>query len=200
MESTHRWYVAVFVAIAVVVYGWNLSWAILAVAPVIACAIWVILGRLEPSTIRQQRLKTLNALPQAFDLIRACIRAGQPLRQAAQTVAQVVGSPVSELLGAVTNAISVGMSDAQAWEVLIDDPVMGPVARDMVRSTAWGTAMTDLLTHHSAHLRRRGLAERLALAKAVGVKSALPLGICYVPAFILIGVVPVIAGGVSGLF
>ncbi|MCW2792983.1 MAG: type secretion system protein, partial [Nocardioides sp.] len=31
-------------------------------------------------------------------------------------------------------------------------------------------------------------------ARAVGVKAALPLGLCLLPAFVLIGIVPLVAG------
>jgi pilus assembly protein TadC len=145
-------------------------------------------------------MATLYDLPQSLDLVYACVRAGQPLRHAIETVAEAMGPPISNLFGSVTNAISVGMSDAQAWQVLFDDPVAGLVARDFSRSATWGTSVTDILTQHSAGLRRQVRTQRLAGAKAIGVKSVLPLGICYLPAFMLIGVVPVIASGVIFLF
>jgi hypothetical protein len=47
--------------------------------------------------------------------------------------------------------------------------------------------------------RRRSHAEVEARARAVGVKAALPLGVCLLPAFILVGVVPLVAGSVSVL-
>jgi hypothetical protein len=36
-------------------------------------------------------------------------------------------------------------------------------------------------------------------ARAVGVKAALPLGVCLLPAFVLVGVVPLVAGSVTVL-
>jgi len=111
-----------------------------------------------------------------------------------------MGSPISEILDCVTHAISVGMSDEEAWRVLQDHPAIGFVARDIARSAEWGTTVTDILAQHSADLRRQVAQERLAAAKSVGVKGVLPLGVCYLPAFVLLGVVPVIAVGVSGLF
>jgi hypothetical protein len=38
---------------------------------------------------------------------------------------------------------------------------------------------------------RAGVEER---ARAVGVKAAVPLGLCLLPSFLLIGVVPLVAG------
>ena len=36
-------------------------------------------------------------------------------------------------------------------------------------------------------------------ARAVGVKAALPLGLCLLPAFVLLGIVPVVAGMLATL-
>jgi hypothetical protein len=36
-------------------------------------------------------------------------------------------------------------------------------------------------------------------ARAVGVKAAVPLGVCLLPAFVLVGVVPLVAGAVGVL-
>jgi pilus assembly protein TadC len=199
MPARKRWRVAVAVALAVVMYGWGQSPLYWLLGLVAAAVVGIGLGRFEPTAVRRRRLETMYVLPQALDLLRLCLRAGQPLRTAVETVAHALGPPVADLFGAVTNAISVGMSDAQAWQVLKDDPMAGFLARDLARSTAWGTAITDVLAHHSADLRRQGSAQRLAAATAVGVKAVLPLGICYLPAFMLVGVVPVIAGGLTGL-
>jgi len=197
MAARRRWWIAGLTAGAVVIYG-GLSWLVCLLAPLIAGAVWIGLGRLEPGSVRRRRLATLRELPQGLDLIQACLRSGQPLRQAVDTVARAMGPPLEEILGAVTHAVSVGMSDSQAWQVLQDDPIVGAVARDVVRSATWGTTTSDVLAQHSADLRRSVKAESLAGAKAVGVRSVLPLGLCYLPAFVLIGVVPVIAAGLAG--
>ena len=200
MESRKRWMIGGVLGLGVVIYFWDLTWLVVFLGPIVACVAWVVLGRLEPATVRRRRLQTMFALPQALDLIQSCVKTGQPLRLATETVSQVMGPPVSRVLNAVTNAISVGMSDEQAWQILRGDPVAGPLARDLARSAAWGTAITDVLAQHSSDLRRTGAQKRLTSAKSVGVKSVLPLGLCYLPAFVLMGVVPVISAGVSGFF
>ena len=200
MDSKKRWLISGALAILVVGYGWDLSPFVVAVVPFVVCGGWVALGRLEPSKVRRTRQETLDAVPQALDLLHTCLRAGQPLRTAVVTVARAMGPPISRLFDDVTQAQSVGMSDEQAWLMLVEDPALGVVARDIARSATWGTAITDVLAQHGRDLRRYSARERLKAAKAVGVKSVLPLGLCYLPAFVLMGVVPVIAAGISGLF
>jgi hypothetical protein len=43
-------------------------------------------------------------------------------------------------------------------------------------------------------VRRRRRARADAIARGVGVRAAAPLGACFLPAFLLIGVVPTIVG------
>ena len=43
-------------------------------------------------------------------------------------------------------------------------------------------------------LRRAARADVETRARAVGVKAAVPLGVCLLPAFVLVGVVPLVAG------
>jgi len=192
-----RWALAGGVTGAVVLLAWGSTPWTLAVAPLILVATWVVLGRLEPGSARRRREAVRRGLPEALDMIKACVRAGQPLRNAVSLVSRAVGPPLADSFDAVIRGVSVGMPDTQAWQVLCDDPVMGALARDMARSAAWGTSVIDLLDQHGADLRRELRQDALTAAKAVGTSAVLPLGLCYLPAFILLGVVPLIAGGLT---
>jgi pilus assembly protein TadC len=48
-------------------------------------------------------------------------------------------------------------------------------------------------------LEREALAAVEDRARAVGVKAAVPLGLCLLPAFLLLGIVPLVASLVTGL-
>ena len=200
METRRRLAVGALAGSVFVLVGWNLTPIVIALAPLLALGVWVFLGRLQPAEVQRRHAKTVDALPEALDLLRACVRSGQPMRVGVETVARAMGPPVSDHLDRLTWAISVGLSEDQAWLVVAEDPAFAEVARDLARGAAWGTTITDVLAHHGMTMRRRARTARLAKAKAVGVKAVLPLGICYLPAFILLGVVPIIAAGVLGVF
>jgi pilus assembly protein TadC len=200
MASRKRWWIGTIAGFAVIWFTWDISPLVVILGPVAAIVAWVVLGRLEPAGARARKLQLLQALPGALDLLRAAMRAGQPMRVAILTVAEAVGEPIAERFGTVSQAISVGMFETQAWQVLADDPILAPVARDMARCATWGTSVTDVLAGHSRDLRRQIATETLAAAKAIGVKAVLPLGVCYLPAFMLLGVVPLVASGLVGIF
>lgn len=160
------------------------------VAPV---AYWA-LGRLEGSRAAAERADLVAELPGALDLLSACVAAGMPLRGAAAAVAAVVGGGVGDRLGQVVTRTGAGFGDADAWAVLRDDPVLGAVARDLARASDAGTAMGPLLTRHAEAARATAQAEAVARARTVGVRTIIPVSLCYLPAFFLLGIVPVIAG------
>jgi Flp pilus assembly protein TadB len=160
---------------------------------------FLVLGRFERGADRDRDLVVRLQAPSALDAIAACLEAGLPLRRATEVVAGLSPPAMAALLGRVVQGIGVGLSDAEAWSALGDDAVFGLVARDVARAADWGTAVGDLLTGHADQLRRDLEADAKTRARAVGVRTALPLGLCYLPAFFLLGLVPMIASGVAGL-
>jgi pilus assembly protein TadC len=48
--------------------------------------------------------------------------------------------------------------------------------------------------------RRSDRSERLERARRVGVRTAAPLGLCFLPAFLLVAVVPTIIGLIGDVF
>lgn len=151
------------------------------------------LGWLEPGTGRRRREQIVADLPQALDLLAACLTAGMPIRLAVREVVRAVDGPLAEDLSVVLARVDVGESDADAWYALRTHPVVGPMARDIGRSVSSGTGLADVLERHAADARREHAAAVQVRAKAVGVRSVLPLMACFLPAFVLVGVVPIVA-------
>ncbi|MBI4899645.1 MAG: type II secretion system F family protein [Actinobacteria bacterium] len=152
------------------------------------------LGRLETGGAAATRADLVAELPGALDILAACVASGMPLRSATSAVAGAVGGLVGERLGSVVGRTATGFGDSDAWAVLREDDVLGPLARDLARASEAGTAMGTLLARHAEAARAAAQGEALARARAVGVRTIIPVSVCYRPAFVLLGVVPVIAG------
>ena len=69
----------------------------------------------------------------------------------------------------------------------------------MVRSAETGTALAESLDRLSADARRDRALALQSRARSVGVQAAGPLGLCFLPAFMLVGVVPTVIGGFAHL-
>lgn len=157
------------------------------------------LPRLEQPQDRRREHHLRAQFPEAVDLLRYGLDAGLPLRTVVARVADLLPAPSCELLGRVVGHVATGHSDAQAWRAVSDDPVWGDVARDLARGVESGAAMSRLLAVTGDQARRDNAAELQRRARSVGVHSVLPLVVCYLPAFLLVGVVPIIASTLDGL-
>lgn len=175
------------------------GWTGLLLAPVLALASVALLGLLEPAGRRRRRAAVGAQLPETLELLAATLEAGAPLRLAVAEVA-AIGPPVTaNTLRAVDTRVGIGLSDGDAWRSLMEDPDWGAIAKDLARSSDTGSAAAAVLRQHATDARAARQDAQLAQARAVGVRSVLPLMACFLPAFLLTGVVPIVAGLVQGL-
>lgn len=176
--------------------GW-LGWALAALASAGAMAA---VGHLVPRATRLREQSVARELPVALDLLAAMVASGAPLRRAVSEVARVSPPTTAEVLSLVAAHTDIGVNDEQAWRVLLgrNDWAQGwvPVARDLARGAASGTGMEATLHTHASDARRRRQESLELRARTVGVRSVMPLMVCFLPAFLLVGVVPIIAGTV----
>jgi pilus assembly protein TadC len=141
------------------------------------------------------------AVASVFDLLAACLRAGLPMAGAAR--AGAAGAPVvlGDALRRAADLLALGADAATAWERAAQDAVGKPgaeeveslarIARRSARSGAsLAVAVGELAEQH------RGAVEDAAAARAerAGVLISGPLGLCFLPAFICLGIVPVVIG------
>lgn len=163
-------------------------------------AVIIVTGWVEAGAYRRRRQQLIMDLPQTLSLLGAAVAAGLPLRSAVREVAAASGGPVAEDLRRVLAQIDLGRPEEEAWRELRRDPVWAPVAVDLARSVESGTRLADGLRRHAEFARRRRRAAIEIVARAVGVRSVLPLMACFVPAFILIGIVPTVASALLKVF
>jgi Flp pilus assembly protein TadB len=173
--------------------GWQiwLGW------PVATVAGAMLLGRLEPLSARRRREQLIFDTPQALELIAVGLAAGMPVRVAGRAVADAYDSAVGEELGRVLSLVDLGMADAEAWRTLRDHPQLGPAAQDLARSAESGTMVIEALRRHAAAAREARRTSLVIRARSVGVRSVLPLMTCFIPSFLLLGVVPTVVSALA---
>jgi Flp pilus assembly protein TadB len=167
------------------------AWAWLA-WPVLAVATVVLLGVLEPASVRRRRERLIADTPQALDLMAAGLAAGMPVRLAARVVVDAFEGPLSTDLGRVLALVDLGVAETEAWRSLTGHGQLGPAAADLARSVDSGTLMVEALSRHAAAAREARRTALVVRARSVGVRSVLPLMTCFIPAFLLLGVVPTV--------
>ena len=152
------------------------------------------LARLEPAAARRQRLELVRAAPLVADLMAAALIAGVPLGQAIPVVARAVGGVSGAWLFAVHRRTELGESTERAWSGLAGVPGLGGIARAVVRSSRTGAPLAGVLTQAGDELRAEAGSAALELVRATAVRAVLPLGLCLLPAFALLGIAPIVGG------
>jgi Flp pilus assembly protein TadB len=174
-----------------VLLGGPIGWAAGVLAAVLCARV---LGRLEPRAARQRRSRIVAEMPVAIDLLAACLRGGGTWHESVEAVATAVGGPLGEELARVAARIRLGGDPAEEWLDLAREPVMAPLGRAAARAAVGGVPVAATLARLARDQRRKARVAASDRARVAGVRSVAPLGLCFLPAFVLLGVVPAIAG------
>lgn len=200
--SRRRLRLSLLAALVGALAGWVAGGVLLAAPASLAGGLggWFGLTRLETGAARRARIRVEAELPLTLELLAACLDAGAPLRVACETVVAVGPEATSTDLAQVSARTAVGIAEPEAWRPLLDNPPWREPVRDIMRCLSSGAALSGVLRDHANDARVRHQARRQEVARAVGVRTVLPLMCCFLPAFLLVGVVPVVAGLVGAVF
>lgn len=151
----------------------------------------------ELPSARRRREELVAALPAVVDLVAAGLAAGAAPERALAQVGRAWGGVVEDDLSVLGRRLALGAEPVEVWRDLATDPQWGPVGRALARATESGASLAPALRHLAGDLRRTRRAESEGRARSVSTRAAAPLGLCMLPAFVLIGVIPMIVAGLG---
>jgi Flp pilus assembly protein TadB len=128
------------------------------------------------------------------DLVAGCLSAGTLLPDAVGAAAEGTDGALGELCRAVATALRAGAPPEQAWAAWLADPRLAPIARTAVRTAHSGAATAEELRRTAARLRAQRKAVLQQRVRQASVWVVVPLGLCFLPAFVLVAVVPLVIG------
>ncbi|KDA43249.1 secretion system protein [Frankia sp. B2] len=182
-------------------------------------------GLAPPTSAVAGHNRFLADFPLALDLIAACLRSGETIMSAARAVGAATGGVLGAELCSVGDALAAGATVGAACERLVaashaprlTDRLPGWARRGRVtppsrrarmvraaimaldRAEMSGAKLAATLTRLADRARDEAHAESIAAARRAGVLAVAPLGLCFLPAFLLLGVVPMVLGSVPAL-
>lgn len=198
--SQRRNAVVLFTGAAAVLATASTGWWSLAVGAIAAVVAGVVLRAGERAALSRRQEQLRAALPQTCDLLVVCLEAGLPARRAAATVAGAVREPMAAVLAETVAKTELGVDEYRAWQDLAADAALAGLGRELGRGAATGMSLSARLRVLAADTRKALAAEAETRAKRVGVRSVLPLMLCFLPAFVLLGLVPILGGMLGALF
>ncbi|MEW1551937.1 type II secretion system F family protein [Streptomyces tsukubensis] len=169
-----------------------------AVGAVAGCAVhlW---RRHRPPGARAEDSAAARQLPLAADLLAACVSAGAGPREAAEAVGESLGGPVGEQLVRTAAELRLGSEPESAWDGFARIPGARELARCLGRADATGAPAAEPVARQAERLRAARARTATARARRAQVLVTAPVGLCFLPAFLAVGVAPVAIGLASGL-
>ena len=133
----------------------------------------------------------------SLDVLAVCLGAGMAVSTAAAATAASAPPKLGAVLRRAADLLALGSDPGVAWSIspeLAPDSVdtqIDSLLRLARRSASSGAALADGVADQSRHDAAQAAT---AAAERAGVLIAGPLGLCFLPAFVCLGIVPVVAG------
>ncbi|MEX0169690.1 type II secretion system F family protein [Streptomyces sp. LMG1-1-1.1] len=194
------------------------SWLGYGMAPLVAAGLgWALFGAigglcagvLVAAGLRQGAAKRASApadveeatrhLPLAADLLAACAASGAGPGEAAEAVGRSLGGPLGERLTRTAAELRLGGEPAEVWRRFGAIPGASGLARCMERAGSSGAPAAEAVARHATALRAARARTAATRARRAQVLISAPVGLCFLPAFLAVGVAPVVIGLATGL-
>lgn len=167
----------------------------MAAGPAIGVAVaavtwWFLRRRMRPRAPATDPL----ALAAAWDLLAACLRAGLPIPIAITAMVDDLPAAEATALRSTADLLALGADPVTAWLPALNCPSTAALARAARHTARSGTALADATTALATKVRATADDAAEATAQRAGVLIAAPLGLCFLPAFVCLGIAPVVTG------
>ncbi|WP_037682703.1 type II secretion system F family protein [Streptomyces griseus] len=182
----------------VVAAGWFVVGGVAGVVVGVAAAVGLWRWRLRREAVglakEAEGAEAARQLPLAADLVAACIAAGAGPVIAAQAVGEALDGPVGEALARGAAEVRLGGEPGEAWRRLAAIQGAGALARLLERADVSGLPAAGPVARLAADARADWARTATARARRAAVMVTAPVGLCFLPAFIAVGVLPVVIG------
>lgn len=128
------------------------------------------------------------------DLLAACLVAGLPVPTALRAATGATTGRAADVLRHAADALALGAPARQAWEPARACPETTELARAACRTARSGSAMASAATAVAAQARQVSADAAETRSHRAGVLIVGPLALCFLPAFLCLGVIPVVIG------
>jgi pilus assembly protein TadC len=140
----------------------------------------------------------------SLDVLAVCLTAGMAVATAARATARHAPDQLASVLGRAADLLALGADGETAWASSHDtvdaDVHTEALLRLARRSAASGSALAHGVAELADGIRADAAHRAAAAAERASVLIAGPLGLCFLPAFVCLGIVPTVAGLAGDVF
>ncbi|MGJ7909233.1 type II secretion system F family protein [Actinopolyspora sp. H202] len=133
------------------------------------------------------------------ELLAAGLRAGLPPTALLHEMATEFDTPAADGLREVSRTLALGADPDTAWEAAMARSDTAELARAARRSAGSGSGLARVAEQIAARQRAAAREKAMADAERAAVRVTAPLGLCFLPSFFCLGVLPIVLGMVQRL-
>lgn len=153
-----------------------------------------VLARSETVVHRKPHGADPFANASALDVFAVCLEAGMGVADAATATAASAGPVLRTVLQRAADLLTLGADPDTVWSFDGRNTELEALMRLARRSASSGSALARGVAELADQIRQNAVHAATAAAERAGVLIAGPLGLCFLPAFVCLGIVPVVAG------
>ncbi|WP_284986263.1 type II secretion system F family protein [Arthrobacter sp. fls2-241-R2A-172] len=128
-----------------------------------------------------------------LELVASMLDAGAGIGRALELISRAASPSIQQSLRPVVAALAIGADWETAWRTPTQPaPEVVRLKNALAFAAITGAPSASILYAQAARERREAFRAAEKRAAALGVKLVIPLGLCSLPAFICLGIVPVL--------
>lgn len=128
----------------------------------------------------------------AWELLAVCLQIGLPVAAAVNAAAERLTGGSGRQLRRVAGLLELGADPLAAWRDAETLPALATFARAAGRAAGTGAALAQVARTESTRIRVDLIDTAEARAQRAAVHITGPLGLCFLPAFLVLGITPVV--------
>lgn len=120
------------------------------------------------------------------------LKSGLSLLPALTTISQLLTSSLQRDIDRIYSLLLLGAEPNQAWAPLYSDPQLAQLSRGIASAQLEGRSLLVVVERVSTDSYERTLKRSRERVKSLSVKLALPVGLCFLPSFLIGGIGPIV--------
>ncbi len=166
----------------------------LLVAATIFLGLELVLPRVITAQIEQEQKISQEEVFEFIEVVALGASAGLTTLECLKMSSDFVSEKLSKIVTSVIARCQLGLTFSQSISIAaIEHPALETVVRTLIQADSTGGSIHESLRVDLQILRIKNASRKLKRVKSAPIKCVFPLGLCFLPAFFLLTIVPIIA-------
>ena len=163
--------------------------------------LFIVVPWLERRPDKQEQIARDSEFPRFLDYLHMCLESGLSISDSLIRIEANLGGRLAIDVNRINELYRLGAPINEAVElVALEHSTWQRLSEIVTRSYHTGASVKESVRVISNYLRATGETQALSRIRALAVKCTLPLGLCFLPAFVFLAIVPVIASLYKSMF